>query len=80
MARGGARKMTHQAWSGRTTAASSSERRESGSRSEGIRVRWYSMPAAGMSRFSRPRLPPMKTKRQGLSVARASLTASRGLV
>ena len=80
---GRARNRSHHACataSGSTSAARTSDRRDSGSRSDGMSVRWNSMPRSGISVFSRPRLPPTKTKRQGLDPRSASLTARSGLV
>src|SRR5207302_3732921 len=56
------------------------EKRESGSRRDGITVPWNGMPDPATSSASRPRRPPMKRKLVSGSVSRsASATASSGL-
>src|SRR5438094_9360389 len=62
------------------TARVSSEKRESGSRSDGMTVAWNGIPEPATSSASRPRRPPMKRKLTSGSVSRsASATARSGL-
>src|SRR6266513_74034 len=66
--------------SGITAARETSEKRESGSRRDGIAVAWNGIPEPATSSASRPRRPPMNRKRVSGSLAlRASATARSGL-
>src|SRR5439155_26324377 len=65
---------------GITAARETSEKRESGSRRDGIAVAWNGIPEPATSSASRPRRPPMNRKRVSGSLAlRASATARSGL-
>src|SRR5438477_8801162 len=65
---------------GSRAAREISEKRESGSRRDGIAVAWNGMPEPDTSSASRPRRPPMNRKRvSGSFSLKASATARSGL-